>query len=73
MNISLVPVRARQFGIARQVRPSRPASSCSFSILRMNLLLTHEIPPDFRDGVHLLFKPLYAIGSVPSLSDHAIS
>ena len=34
--------------------PSRPASACSFSILRMNLVLTYGIPPEFRGGVHLL-------------------
>ena len=41
---SPVPVRARF---------SRPASACSFSILRLNMVLTHGIPPDFRGGVHL--------------------
>ena len=35
-------------------------------------MLAHGIPPDFRGGVHS-FKPLYAIGSVPGLSGHAIS
>ena len=49
-----VPVRALEFGLARRVQPSRPASACSISILRLNLVLTHEIPPDFRGGV-LLF------------------
>ena len=42
------PVRAWKFGLARRVQPSRPASACSFSILRLNLVLTHGIPPDFR-------------------------
>ena len=33
---------------------SRPASACSsISILRLNLVLTYGIPPEFRDGVHL--------------------
>ena len=34
---------------------SRPASACSFSPPRLaiNLVLTLEIPPDFRGGVHL--------------------
>ena len=32
-----VPVRAQEFGLARQVRPSRPASARSFSILKLNL------------------------------------
>ena len=35
-------------------------------------MVTHAIPPDFRGGVHS-FKPSYAIGSVPSLSGHAIA
>ena len=37
--------------------------------------LTYGISPEFRGGVHLLFyiKPPYAIGSVPSLSGHAIA
>ena len=26
---SLVPVRAREFGLARRVQPSRPTSACS--------------------------------------------
>ena len=33
-------------GFRRPV-PSRPASACSFSILRLNLVLTYGIPPDF--------------------------
>ena len=32
---------------------SRPASACSFSMPRLNLVLTHGIPPDFRGSVHL--------------------
>ena len=67
-----VSVRGREFDLARRVRPSRPASACSFSILRLNLVLTHGIPPDFRGGIHL-FKPSYAIESVPTLSGHAIA
>ena len=51
---SPVPVRALEFGLARWVRPSRrPASACSFSIPRLNLVLTHGIPPGLRGGVHL--------------------
>ena len=49
---SPVLVRAREFGLARRVQPSRPASACSFSILRLNLVLTYGIPPEFRGGVH---------------------
>ena len=65
-------VRAWELGIARRVRKPHPASACSFSTLRLNLVLTHGIPPDFRGGVHL-FIPPYAIGPVPSLSGHAFS
>ena len=36
------------------------------------MVLTHGIPPEFRGGIRL-FKPPYAIGSVPSLSGHAIA
>ena len=48
---SPVPVHALEFGLARRVQPSRPASPCTFSILRLNLVLTHGILPDFRGGV----------------------
>ena len=60
-----VSVRAREFGLVRRVRPSRPASACSFSILRLTfLVLPRGIPPDFRGGVHLFIKTaIYAIGS----------
>ena len=34
-------------------------------------MLTYGIAPEFRGGVHM--KPPYAIGSVPSLSGHAIA
>ena len=61
----LITVLAREIGLARRVRPSHPASACSFPIPRLNLVLPHEIPPDFCGGVHL-FIPPYAIGSVRS-------
>ena len=38
---SPVPVRAFEFGLARRVQPSRPASPRSFSTLRLNLVRTH--------------------------------
>ena len=48
--------------------------SLLISILRLTLVLTYGIPPDFRGGVSIyLFKPPYAIGPVPSLSGHAIA
>ena len=34
-------------------------------------MLIYGIPPEFRGGVHM--KPPYAIGSVPSLSGHAVA
>ena len=34
-------------------------------------MLTYGIPHEFRGGVHM--KPPYAIGSVPSLSSHAVA
>ena len=40
----------------RRARPSRPASACSFSILGLNLVLTHGISPDFRGGVDLFIE-----------------
>ena len=60
------------FGLVRRVRPSHPASACSFSTLRLNLVHTLGIPSDFLGGVHL-FIPTHVIGSVPSLSGHAIA
>ena len=41
----------------RRVRPSRPAPAYSFSTLRLNQMLTHGIPPDFLDGVHMYRQP----------------
>ena len=49
--------------------PSRV--SLLISILGLNLVLTYGIPPEFRGGVDM--KPPYAIGSVPSLSGHAVA
>ena len=51
---------------------ARPSSACSFPTLRLNLVLTHGIPPTFRDGVHL-YIPSTTIGPIPSLSDHTIA
>ena len=46
-------VRALELGLARRVRQSRPASACSFSKLRLNLVLTYGIPPELRGTAHL--------------------
>ena len=51
--------------------PSRV--SLLISVLRLNLVLTYGIPPEFHGGVHLFAKPSYAIGSISSLSGHAIA
>ena len=47
-------------------------SACSFSTLRKNLVLTHGISPDAHSSVHIVLPP-HTIGSVPSLSGHAIA
>ena len=47
-------------------------SACSFSTLKLDMVLTHGIPPDVHGGVHI-FLPSHTIGSVPSLSGHAIT
>ena len=51
--ISVPPFAPENLVFARRVPPSRPAPACPFFILRLNLVLTHAIPPDFRGGVHL--------------------
>ena len=61
-----------ELGLTRWVRPSRPASAYSLSSLRLNMVLTHGVPPNFGGGVHLSM-PSNAFGSVPSLSGHAIA
>ena len=48
--------------------------SLLISILRLNLVLTYGIPPEFCGDVPFIyFKSPYAIGSVPSLSGHVIA
>ena len=49
-------------GFSRPV-PRQPA--------QLHTQAEYGIPPEFRGGVHM--KPPYAIGSVPSLSGHAIA
>ena len=53
MNIPLSPFAPEKMVSRYGRRPSRPASAFSFSILRLNLVLTRGISPDFRGGVHL--------------------
>ena len=42
------PVRAGKVGLAKPVWPARPASAYTFFKLRLNLVLTHRIPPESR-------------------------
>ena len=37
----------------RQIWPSRLVLACSFSTLRLNLVLTHGIAPDVHGDVHI--------------------
>ena len=53
----MVPVRAGEIGLTRQFRPSRPALAWPFSIVWLNLVLTHGIPPDFRVIVGITIVP----------------
>ena len=48
-------------------------SACSFAILTLNLVLTRGIPSDVHGGVHIFLPAPHAIGSIPSLSGHAIA
>ena len=56
-----------------RVQPSRPASACSSPYSGwIWCLLTGLLPSSAAASIYL-FKPTYAIGSVPSLSGHAIA
>ena len=48
----------------RQIWPSRHVSACSFSTLRLNLVLTHGIAPDVHGGVHIFPHTYYDIKDV---------
>ena len=64
-------MRAWEFGIARRVQPSRPASAWSSPYSGwIWCLLTGFLPSSAAASI---MKPPYAIGSVPSLSGHAIA
>ena len=49
--------QGNEFGLARRVRSSRPASVCLFFTLRLNLVLTHGIPLAFRHGIYINSQP----------------
>ena len=53
-----VPVRAREFGLARRVRQSRPALPAHLHTYSVRLIrvLTYGIPPEFRGSVHLFIQ-----------------
>ena len=70
---SPVPVSAWEFGLARRLQPSRPASTCSSSYSGwIWCLLTRFLLISAAASIYL-FEPAYAIGSVPCLSGHAIA
>ena len=67
------PVRAREFGLARRVRQSSPASACSFHTQAESGAYLRDSSPARRRRPFSYLKPPDAIGSVPSLSGHAIA
>ena len=54
MDISLPPFAPENL-VSRDGSAFPSSVSLLISILRLNLVLTYGIPPDFRDGVHLFF------------------
>ena len=64
------PRSCLRIGLVRRVRRLVPSQACLFSTLRLNLVLTHGIPPDLGGGVHLFMLP-YVIRPVRNLSGHA--
>ena len=53
MNISLTPFAPEK---CCSCETGSAASASSFSTLRLNMMLTQEILPDFRSGVHFLCR-----------------
>ena len=49
------PPRSRLIIRSREVGSGVPSRVSLLILLRLNLVLTHGIPPDFRGGVHLFF------------------
>ena len=73
MNISLSQFAPEKFGLARRIRQSRPASAYSSPYTdRIWCLLAGFLLFSAAASIYS-FKPPYAIGSVPSLSGHAIT
>ena len=74
MNISLSAFAPENSGLARRVRQSRLASACSSPHSGwIWCLLSGFLPGSAAASMFIYFKPPYAIGSVPSLSGHAIA
>ena len=73
MNVSLSPFAPENLDSRDEFgRPVPRQHAHSPHSVGLNMVLTRGIPPDFRGGVHL-FMLSSAIGSVPSLSGHAIA
>ena len=68
-----VRVRASEFSLARRVRQPRPASACSSHTQAESGAYLRDSSRVPRRRPFTYFKPPYAIGSVPSLSGHAIA
>ena len=68
-----VPVRAWEFGLARRVRQSSPASACSSPYSGWIWRLLAGFLQSSAAASIYLFKPPFAIGSVSSSSGHAIA
>ena len=68
---NIFPVPVSRDGFGRPV-PRQPSHS-PHSQAESGAAYSREIPPAFGGGVHLLIIPATAIGSVPSLSGHAIA
>ena len=47
-----VPDRAREDGLTRQIRPSHPATVCSFSTPKLNLVLLSFLPLSATVSIH---------------------
>ena len=68
-----VRVRAREFGLARWTRQSRPASACSSQTQAESGAYLRDSSRVPRQRPFTYLKPPHVIGSVLSLSGHAIA
>ena len=65
---SRLKISSRETSSAVPFRVSLP-----ISVLRLNLVLTYGIPPEFRGGVYLLFKTAIRHRFSPEFIGHAIA